>query len=186
MRGKNSEGMTKYNNWRVASGRIEVRILNKVFGISVCGLLFFSGAGLLHAEPGESHHHGHDQHSAAGLLLNDGKRWKTDAALRQGMQQIKVTTMAATNAFHNDTLTSADANKLSLKISEQVNYLIKNCKLEPDADATLHVLLGDFLSAAQIIKAEPLSSEGMPVMVKALIAYPRYFDHPDWGGVNGH
>jgi len=177
--------LNKYNNWRAANRRTKVKILNKVL-VGVCGLLFFIGTGHVHAEPGESHHHGHAQHSAAGLLLNNGKRWKTDAPLRQGMQQIKVATMAATNAFHNDALTGADARKLSLKISEQVNYLIKNCQLEPEADATLHVLLSDFLGAAEIIKVDPLSSEGMPIMVKTLIAYPRYFDHPDWGSLNEH
>lgn len=157
-----------------------MKVINNIFiaYISSIALLIMSAS--VKAESGESHQHGHSEHAVAGLILNDGKKWQTDAALRQGMSEINNAVMKAADAYHHDALTQADANKLALKINEQVNYLIKNCKLEPKADATLHVLIGDLLGAAEKIKAEPLSSKGMPRAVKAIMAYPEYFDHTGW------
>lgn len=157
-----------------------MKVINKIFIAYISALVLLVISAQVKAESGEAHHHGHSAQGSADMILNDGKKWQTDAALRQGMQRINDAVMNAADAYHHDALTQVDANKLSKTINEQVNYLIKNCKLEPKADATLHVLIGDFLGAAEKIKAEPLSSEGMPGAVKTLMAYPKYFDHPNW------
>jgi len=146
----------------------------------VCSLMLLAVTTSINAEPSHESHHGHSENSAAGMVLNDGKKWKTDQALRQGMQKINDAVMSAVDAYHHDALTQKDADRVSVQITTQVNYLIKNCKLVPEADATLHVLIGDLLSAAENIKADPSSSEGMPGAVQSLIAYPKYFEHDGW------
>lgn len=134
------------------------------------------------AVEGAAGHHQHAEHVSTSLVLNEGQKWQTDTALRQAMKKINLAVMDAADAFHNDKLTSKDANKVAKQINDQVSYMVQNCKLAPKADATLHVLIGDFLNAAEKMKAKPLSNEGMPNAVKALMAYPEYFDHPDWEG----
>ena len=145
--------------------------------------ILFTNTGSLQAETSMSDHqhsHGQSEHTASGLSLDHGQKWKTDAPLRQGMQSISDAVMNAVPAYHHDTLTKPDAEQLASHINDQVNYLITNCKLEPGADATLHVLIGDLLTAATRVSNEPLSAQGMPHLVKTLRLYPDYFEHQGW------
>ncbi len=126
------------------------------------------------------HNHSHDGHGASALSLDQGKKWQTDAPLRQGMQSINDAAMKAVPAFHDDKLTADDAEKLAKHINHQVAYMVANCKLEPKADATLHVLIGDLLMGAETLSKEPASMQGLPQIIKALSTYPEYFNHPGW------
>lgn len=128
----------------------------------------------------EAHQHGHDEHATSMLSLDQGKKWQTDAPLRQGMKNINDAVMNAVSAFHNQTLTKTDAVKLAEYINGQVEYLVANCKLEPQADAVLHVFIGDLLTGADKLSKEPLSNQGLPHIVKVLQQYPNYFDHQGW------
>ena len=135
----------------------------------------------LYAETGESgHDHGHHGESDSTLSLNEGEKWKTDAPLRQGMQKINHAFMSLAPAFHNDTLTKPEAVQLAKSINQQVDYLIANCKLEPKADTSLHVLISELLEGASVVSKQPLSMQGMPRIHKALMQYPDYFDHSGW------
>lgn len=142
--------------------------------------IFFNNGVLLAETSVTDHHHSHDNHALSGLSLDHGKKWQTDAALRQGMQSINDVVMKAVPAYHHETLTKMDADKLSRQINDQVSYLIENCKLEPGADATLHVLIGDFLTGSATLSKESLSPQGLPHIVRALQLYPDYFVHPGW------
>lgn len=122
------------------------------------------------------------EHEAAGvtaLALNDGKRWDTDQALRTGMQRIRDAAAPVLGARPPE-VTQAAAAGLSAAIQENVTYLIQNCKLAPKADATLHVLITDFLRGAELLKNDPHSAEGATLIREALRQYPDYFDHPGW------
>jgi hypothetical protein len=127
--------------------------------------------------------HNHDQHANASLTLDHGKKWQGDIPLRQGMQSINDAVMKNVDAFHHDKLTKTDADKLAQHINEQVTFLVNNCKLEPKADATLHVIIGELLSGSEALKKDPDSMQGMPVLVKALMQYPEYFEHKGWKGI---
>ena len=152
-------------------------------------LLFLSGAGLCvvsaallaQAPTGhEAHHdHHHDKH-AAELSLDHGKKWQTDAPLRQGMQRIRDAALQAVPAFHQDRFSQTDAAKLAAHIRAQVDYLVEHCKLEPRADASLHALIGELLLGADTLEREPLSMQGLPGIIQTLRVYPDYFDHPGW------
>jgi hypothetical protein len=132
----------------------------------------------------DTHQHKHDGHAASALSLNQGKQWQTDAPLRQGMQSIKEAVQKAVPAFHQGTLTKPDAEKLASHINAQVEYLVTNCKLQPQADAVLHVFIGDLIAGADELAKQPSSMQGLPRIVGVLQKYPDYFDHPGWKGIS--
>lgn len=138
----------------------------------------------IHAQPPATEHkHAHDEHANASLTLNHGKKWQSDAPLRQGMQSISDAVMKNVDAFHHDKLSQPEADKLAQHINNQVTFLVANCKLEPKADATLHVIIGELLSGAEVLKKDSNSMQGMPTLVKALMQYPEYFEHKGWKGI---
>lgn len=158
-----------------------MKITQKLLIALISGSFIFFKAGILLAENNVTNHkHGHDNHAVSGLSLDSGNKWKTDAALRQGMQSINEAAMNAVAAYHHNDLTKTDAEKLAKQINDQVNYLVANCKLETGADATLHVLIGNLLTATAKLSDEPLSGQGLPVIVKTLQQYPDFFDHHGW------
>lgn len=148
----------------------------------ICAIvLALAGAGamvLLH-QHGASEH-GHEQHGMSELVLNDGKRWATDAPLRQGLERIRDAVVPIVAATATRPLTKAEATAFSRAIEDQVQYLVENCKLEPKADAALHVLLNEFLQGAGTLAADPASKAAIERVVNALERYPQYFDHQSW------
>lgn len=127
-----------------------------------------------------SHDHVHAGMSESKLLIDHGKPWATDAALRKGMSQIQAGFLAAFPAFKKHKLSQAQANRLANMIEKSTGFMVANCKLKPDADATLHVLLGQLLEAAAAIRINPHSDNGMPRIHAALETYPHYFSHSGW------
>ena len=148
-----------------------------------CLLLLFNMPVTAETSAHDAHQHNHDEHAVSTLSLDQGKKWQTDAPLRKGMLSINQAAMGATNAFHDDALTQPEAQKLATHINQQVEYLVENCKLEPQADAVLHVLIGDLMSGAGELSKQASSSQGLPRIVGVLQQYPKYFDHPGWGQV---
>lgn len=130
----------------------------------------------------EAHDHDHDdahaRHADADLLqLDDGRPWAVDAALVEGMQRIRDAVAAAQAVAPLD---AAAAAALAQSVEDQVAFLIAHCRLEPAADATLHVLIARLLGAAHALRTDPATPDGLPVMLDTLDLYPRYFAHPGW------
>jgi hypothetical protein len=129
----------------------------------------------------EGHKHDHGNHEAhAALSLNDGKRWAADAPLQTGMQRIRDAATPVLAAHAQRRVTPDQAKSLATTIQDSANFLMQNCKLEPKADATLHVFLTDLLRGSALLAAEPGSAEGATLIAEALQRYPEYFDHPGW------
>jgi hypothetical protein len=128
--------------------------------------------------------HQHNDHAAKKLSLDEGKKWQSDAPLRQGMQSINDAVIDAVPAFHQDKLTRSDAKQLAELINKQVQYLVQNCKLSPQADAVLHVIIADLLAGADELANQPLSMQGLPRIVGALQQYPKFFEQPKWRQIN--
>lgn len=138
------------------------------------------GAALLVAPPVHAQHehaHEHEAHATAGLSLNDGARWATDEPLRIGMQRLRDAAAPAIAAGPHS-LSKEAATALAAAVREQVNYLVANCKLEPKADAVLHVLIAELLGGAEALEQDPHADGGLPRIAQALRQYPEYFDHP--------
>ena len=152
-------------------------------------IMFSSVSGTVFAGKPELHHHtaNHGQVQGgrwdAALMLDNGKPWNTDTALRQGMSRIRDAVRSATPAFKKGKLSRARAKVLAKSIETNVNFMLTNCKLEPMADASLHIILVQLLSAANEIKSDPQTKNGMPRMHEVLGKYPLYFDQPGWKAV---
>ena len=126
------------------------------------------------------HTHDHDDHSAGALALNAGEKWATDEPLRLGMQRIRDAVISALAGPEQHKLNQEQAKSLADTVQKNVTYLIQNCKLEPAADANLHVLITELMQGAAMVSSNPPSHEGVAKLVHALSAYPKYFDHPNW------
>jgi len=119
------------------------------------------------------------------LSLDQGKKWATDEPLRKGMDEIRALVEAQHAGIHKNTLKRADYAALGAKIEAQVGYIVQNCKLPPDVDATLHVILEEVLEGAEAMKGAEKKSprSGAGKVVAALNEYGKYFDHPGWKGL---
>lgn len=134
-----------------------------------------------------AHDHDHGDHALAGglgaLTLNDGKKWETDEPLRAGITRMHDATLVALGPYKAGTLTAEQGAALSASITKEINFLIANCKLDPKADAQLHMIIGELAAGGSAVKADPQSKDGVMRIAKALHAYLEYFNHP--GGFGG-
>ncbi|MBF0180886.1 MAG: hypothetical protein HQM03_12760 [Magnetococcales bacterium] len=127
----------------------------------------------------------HEQHGEAGksparLTLNQGKPWATDLPLRKGMELIQRDIQEALPRIHSGTQKPKQYADLANKVHGHVNKLIKECKLPPEADAQLHIVLGEMIQGAVAMQDSVLQASGAAKVVHALDLYGRHFDHPGW------
>ena len=149
-----------------------------VVGLAAGGALLWK-----HAHEGHRHDASHETHAA--LSLDNGKRWKADAPLQTGMQRIRNAATPVLAAHAQGRLSPDAAKHLSASVQESATFLMQNCRLEPKADATLHVFLTDLLRGAALLAENPSSVEGASLMSESLRRYPDYFEHPGWVPVAG-
>lgn len=118
---------------------------------------------------------GHDHGHAAGeskLVLNQGKKWPTDAPLRQGMENIR----AALGG-------GMKYGALAAKVNAEVAGIVQSCKLEPEADAQLHLVIADIMAGVEAMEGKvngETRREGAERIARALQAYGEHFDHAGW------
>lgn len=130
-----------------------------------------------------SHDHSHNHETHGALELNQGEKWETDAALRQGMDELHQIISTGLDNAHENALKADDYKKISGEIMTQVVYIIENCNLEPEPDAQFHILLGDIMKNVEIIddKVDGKQPEdGLIKMTQTLDTYGEHFVHPDW------
>jgi polysaccharide deacetylase 2 family uncharacterized protein YibQ len=145
------------SRWRITAVSLTV-----AFGTTACG-----------------HLHGHHDHIAdpAALTLNAGQKWLTDAPLRQGMAAVRMLTLQVSAGV---TPSDSEAARLADGLRRQVAFMVGHCKLEPKADAALHVLIADLLKGADGLGPGPTRDTGMARIRNALKQYPDYFIPPGW------
>lgn len=131
--------------------------------------------GCSHFHEAHQHQHGADD-SAAQLTLNNGKKWATDEPLRLGMSRIKALVDPVGDVTPDQSLDPAQAKAIAKGVERQVAFLVSNCKLEPKADAVLHVLIGDMLQGAQALAQPAPTGRGLVLIRRALERYPEYFE----------
>ncbi len=159
-----------------------IRYVNRKTG---CLLLAAGLASFAPAQAQQSHASGHAEHGAMQVELDHGRLWATDAPLREGMERIRVAVDAALKADAH--LSTAQAQVLAAAVEDGIAFMVQHCRLEPKADANLHILLGRLSAAATQVKANPQSAHGLPQMLEMLDIYPRRFSHPGWKAiVHGH
>ena len=138
-----------------------------------------AGAGLAAVSPS---HHGHAGTAAAiaELTLNDGRKWPSDAALREGMTGIRATMRASLGQIHAGNFSAAGYDALADRVESQVDDVVRNCRLPPEADAQLHLIIADILDGAEMMRGDNGRVEGAIKLMRTLDAYGNHFDHPDW------
>lgn len=131
--------------------------------------------------------HSHHQQGSAPtyLVLDEGSKWATDEPLRIGMQRIRDMAESSASTGSHRRIASEQAKQLGAGVQEQVVFLINTCRLEPKADAVLHVLISDLLKGAALLEADATADEGFVIILHALELYPLYFEHAHWMPVTG-
>ena len=130
----------------------------------------------------DSHQHGHDA-PAAKLQLDHGKKWKTDEPLRRGMNSIREIVHGAPAPLHKGTAKPSAYAEVGARIEAEVGRIVKECKLAPEADAQLHIVVAEVIAGADAMKSAKDAKAGRAGLVKvdvALQAYGKHFDHPGW------
>jgi len=150
---------------------------SKIFIIS---LLYVVGAFSVQAEEKKAEHSHEHSEQDVGIQLNEGKKWKTDEPLRQGMDSIHQAVEKSEKAFASKTLTPKEGEALASHINKQLMFMVENCELQPKADASLHVIIGEMMQGVGELSKAPDAEGGFPRIHKALKQYPKFFDHPDW------
>lgn len=129
----------------------------------------------------EEHHHSHGREPQK-LQLNAGKKWATDAPLRQAMDGVNQAMANALPHIRRHDFGKTAYQALAKTVRGHVDYAVANCKLEPQADAMLHLVIGDLLAGAEAMEGEDIDSrhEGAEKVLQALRSYGNHFQHPGW------
>jgi len=125
--------------------------------------------------------HSHDAAAPHKLSLNQGRKWGTDEPLRAGMGRIRGLVEPQLGAAHAGKLTPAQYRELATQVETEIGGIVANCKLEPKADAMLHLVIADIgagtdTMAGKDAKARP--ALGLVKVAQAVNQYGSHFDHP--------
>jgi hypothetical protein len=125
---------------------------------------------------GHKHEHGVE---AAKLQLNAGKKWETDAALRQAMGNIREAMAASLHEIHENKLSKKGYAALAHKVESEVGDIVANCKLGSKADEQLHLIIAELLEGAGEMAGKTKKvkhQSGAVRVIGALEKYGAYFD----------
>ena len=126
--------------------------------------------------------HQHAAGEPTRLTLDHGKKWATDEPLRKNMSEIRAALVAKEPGIHQGTLPSDDYKALGALIEARVATIVAECKLEPAADANLHLIVAELVAGADAMqgKSKTTPASGAVQTVRAMNQYGRYFNHPGW------
>ena len=126
---------------------------------------------------------GHDHGAAAtsALTLNQGQKWPTDKPLRDGMDRIRALVEPQLSAAHAGKLGPSQYQDLARQIESRVGTIVANCKLEPKADAMLHLVIAEIGAGTDAMAGKDAKlppAQGLVKVAQAVNAYGGHFDHP--------
>jgi hypothetical protein len=133
-----------------------------------------------------AHEPSHDGQAHAALALDHGRKWATDARLREGMDRIRAIVASQWNAARAGRMTPAQYAALGRRIETEVGGIVADCDLEPEADAMLHVVLERMVSGVDAMVGDADGrhrAQGFVRVAHSLDDYGRHFDHPGFGPV---
>lgn len=129
--------------------------------------------------PVASAQHSHHHASPAPSQEAPAHRWDSDAPLRAGMAKIRAA-VEGLQHYGRGHMGPEHASTLASSIQAQIGYIIANCKLDPQADAALHVIIAGLATGAQALKADPSNLAAIAPMREALASYSRQFNDATW------
>jgi hypothetical protein len=128
--------------------------------------------------------HSHDHAAApARLALDAGRKWGTDEPLRKAMTKVRNAMDQSVHPIHEGKFSAARYGALAKTINGEVSYMVSNCKLEPKADAQLHLIVAELLEGAEAMEGKSKTmkrQDGALKVLGALDNYGGYFDDPTW------
>lgn len=127
--------------------------------------------------------HDHAAEMPHKLTLNQGSKWATDEPLRAGMERIRSIVEPQLMAAHAGKLTPAQYLEIATQVEAEVGGIVANCKLEPEADAMLHVVIADISAATDTLSGKNTTANpalGLVGVVQAVNQYANHFDHADF------
>lgn len=148
--------------------------------IAAAGLALGLAATGVAAAGKDAHQHGAD---TVKLTLDNGKKWSTDEPLRKGMGNIRTEMQASLQQIHEGKFSATKYSDLANKVSTEVGGIVAQCKLEPKADAQLHLVIADMLDGVETMQGKARNAKRQDGAVKVLAAlekYGKHFDHPNW------
>jgi len=125
--------------------------------------------------------HSHDAATPHKLALNQGRKWATDEPLRAGMGRIRRLVEPQLGAAHAGKMTPAQYRELATQVETEVGGIVANCKLEPKADATLHLVIADLGAGTDAMAGKDAKLRpalGLVKVAQAVNQYGSHFDHP--------
>ena len=130
--------------------------------------------------------HKHEEAGQKKLSLDNGSQWATDQPLRAGMDRIRA--LVEPRLGDARKLTPAQYGGLASKLKIEVGGIVAKCKLEPKADAMLHIVIADLIEGADAMagtdpKMTPL--QGLTVVTMAVNDYEKHFQHPGFKPLRG-
>jgi hypothetical protein len=134
----------------------------------------------------DAHEHGHSQAAPQKLKLNAGKKWGTDDALRQAMSTIHTSVQQTLPAAHAGKATTADYDAFGKGVTAQITYIVENCKLDPQADEQLHIIVANLMNGAEAAEGkhgEQKRAAGVVEVAQAANAYGKHFAHAGWKSI---
>ena len=141
----------------------------------------------LAAAPALASPHSHEHQVATPQLTFDqGRKWTTDEPLRRHMGEIRSALAAKSSRILAGRLTDEEARALGAVIEARVAGIVADCKLPPEADANLHLIVADLVQAADILQGRTKqgAQRGTAIASRATQMYATYFDHPGWTPVH--
>ena len=101
----------------------------------------------------QTHAHEHADAPPA-LALDHGKRWQTDAPLRKHMTDLRASFANDLGRIHDGTLPPAEYVKLGAMVEAKVASIVDDCKLPPEADAQLHLIVAELIAGADVMQGK--------------------------------
>lgn len=135
--------------------------------------------------PGATQVATHAEHAAevGQLRLDNGRKWEPDQPLREGMSRLRKAVEPQLAPARTGELGPAQYAGLADRIEEGVGYIVANCKLEPEADEVLHIILGEVVTGTEAMRGksrENIPQQGLEQVARALNAYASHFDDADF------
>jgi len=133
----------------------------------------------------DAHRHGHHEHGdvPAKMSLDAGRKWSTDVPLRQAMENVRTAMDGALGDIHAGKLSAVRYAELGRQVRTEIGNIVANCKLEPRADAQLHLVIAELDAGAEAMEGKSKRirrQAGAVKVVGALEKYAAHFDHPGW------
>ena len=124
------------------------------------------------------------QTSQTESTLDQGKKWETDAVVRQGMENIRQVMAAQQTRITQAVLNAQDYRQLAETIDQQLALLMQNRKISKGAEKAFHlVVMVDLTQNLNLMRTGatvPLQRVGALGVLQSLRLYGTYFQHPGW------